>query len=172
MNMKKYVLAFFLCFISITPILAQRDHIDISNYILCINSYAESSPWSNRIISTVSEYVQKNPKLALYAEHMNTLMIDNDTILGEFKNMISQKYEHHRPRLLILLGNPSLLLRDEYRELWGDIPIVLCSGKNHPRHQFTHWNQTVLINFPHKCQQCVTTSQHQCRFQTAFEHPL
>ena len=127
MNMKKYVLAFFLCFISITPILAQRDHIDISNYILCINSYAESSPWSNRIISTVSEYVQKNPKLALYAEHMNTLMIDNDTILGEFKNMISQKYEHHRPRLLILLGNPSLLLRDEYRELWGDIPIVLCS---------------------------------------------
>jgi hypothetical protein len=25
------------------------------------------------------------------------------------------------------LGNPSLLLRDEYRELWGDIPIVLCS---------------------------------------------
>ncbi len=46
MNMKKYVLAFFLCFISITPILAQRDHIDISNYILCINSYAESSPWS------------------------------------------------------------------------------------------------------------------------------
>ena len=127
MNMKKYVLAFFLCFISITPILAQRDHIDISNYILCINSYAESSPWSNRMISTVSEYVQKNPKLALYAEHMNTLMIDNDTILGEFKNMISQKYEHHRPRLLILLGNPSLLLRDEYRELWGDIPIVLCS---------------------------------------------
>ena len=58
---------------------------------------------------------------------MNTLMIDNDTILGEFKNMISQKYEHHRPRLIILLGNPSLLLRDEYRELWGDIPIVLCS---------------------------------------------
>ena len=79
------------------------------------------------MISTVSEYVQKNPKLALYAEHMTTLMIDNDTILGEFKNMISQKYEHHRPRLLILLGSPSLLLRDEYRKLWGDIPIVLCS---------------------------------------------
>ena len=127
MNIRKHLLLFFLCFISITPILAQRDHIDISNYILCINSYAESSPWSNRIISTVSEYVQKNPKLALYAEHMTTLMIDNDTILGEFKNMISQKYEHHRPRLLILLGSPSLLLRDEYRELWGDIPIVLCS---------------------------------------------
>ena len=127
MNIRKHLLLFFLCFISITPILAQRDHIDISNYILCINSYAESSPWSNRMISTVSEYVQKNPKLALYAEHMTTLMIDNDTILGEFKNMISQKYEHHRPRLLILLGSPSLLLRDEYRKLWGDIPIVLCS---------------------------------------------
>ena len=62
MNMKKYVLAFFLCFISITPILAQRDHIDISNYILCINSgkyhiayrlYLES-PYTNVAVFKIS----------------------------------------------------------------------------------------------------------------------
>lgn len=105
MNMKKYVLAFFLCFISITPILAQRDHIDISNYILCINSYAESSPWSNRMISTVSEYV-KEPKTGIICGTYEYFNDDNDTILGEFKNMISQKYEHHRPRLLIIIGKP------------------------------------------------------------------
>lgn len=140
MNIKKHLLLFFLCFVSITPILAQRDHIDIPNYILCINSYAESTPWSNRMISTISEYAQKNPQLALYAEHMNTLMVENDTILAEFKNLISQKYSTHRPRLLVVLGNPALLLRDEYRKLWGDIPIVLCSEEDYigPRENYIH----------------------------------
>lgn len=90
MNIKKHLLLFFLCFVSITPILAQRDHIDISNYILCINSYAESAPWSNRMISAISEYVQKVPQLTLYAEHMNMLMIDTDTTLKEFKNLIQE----------------------------------------------------------------------------------
>ena len=131
MNIKKHLLLFFLCFVSITPILAQRDHIDISNYILCINSYAESAPWSNRMISAISEYVQKVPQLTLYAEHMNMLMIDTDTTLKEFKNLIQEKYSKHHPRLLVLLGNSALLLRDEYRELWGDIPIVLCSEENY-----------------------------------------
>lgn len=116
---KKTSATVFLCFVSITPILAQRDHIDISNYILCINSYAESAPWSNRMISAISEYVQKVPQLTLYAEHMNMLMIDTDTTLKEFKNLIQEKYSKHHPRLLVLLGNSALLLRDEYRELWG-----------------------------------------------------
>ena len=91
MDIKKRLLLLLLCFISIVPSIAQRDHIDISNYILCINSYAESSPWSNRMISTVTEYVQKDPQLALYAEHMNMLMIENDSTLAEFKLSISQK---------------------------------------------------------------------------------
>ena len=77
------------------------------------------------MISAISEYVQKVPQLTLYAEHMNMLMIDTDTTLKEFKNLIQEKYSKHHPRLLVLLGNSALLLRDEYRELWGDIPIVL-----------------------------------------------
>ena len=51
----------FLCFLSAPSIQAQRNYIDIPNYILCINSYAESTPWSTRMISTISEYVQKAP---------------------------------------------------------------------------------------------------------------
>ena len=127
MNIRKYLWLFFLCFLSTSSIQAQRNYIDIPKYILCINSYAESTPWSSRMISTISEYVQKDPQLALYAEHMNTLMMDNDSILGEFKNMISQKYSQPHPRLLVLLGSPAFTLRDEYRKLWGDIPVILCS---------------------------------------------
>ena len=54
-------MALFLCFLSAPSIQAQRNYIDIPNYILCINSYAESTPWSTRMISTISEYVQKAP---------------------------------------------------------------------------------------------------------------
>ncbi|WP_294480348.1 ATP-binding protein [uncultured Bacteroides sp.] len=131
MNIRKLLSIILLCFLSATPILAQADHIETSNYILCINSYAESSPWSNRMISTVTKYVQKTSHLALYAEHMNMLLIENDTILDEFKMLISQKYKKHQPRLLILLGAPALMLRDEFRELWEDIPIILCSEETH-----------------------------------------
>ncbi|WP_195532990.1 ATP-binding protein [Bacteroides finegoldii] len=130
MDTKKYLLLCFLCFLSIIPISAQRTHIDTSNYILCINSYADFSPWSNRLISVVSEYVQRDPSIALYAEHMNVLMTCNDSILEDFKYMISQKYIKPAPRLLILLGNSSLMLRDEFRKLWGDIPIIVCAEKD------------------------------------------
>lgn len=127
MDIRKCLWLFSLCFLSAPSIQAQRNHIDIPNYILCINSYSESTPWSSRMISTISEYVQKDPQLALYAEHMNTLMIDNDSILEKFENMISQKYSQPRPQLLVLLGSPAFTLRDEYRKFWGDIPIILCS---------------------------------------------
>ena len=61
------------------------------------------------MISTVTEYVQKDPQLALYAEHMNMLMIENDSTLAEFKLSISQKYKRHRPRLLIFVGKSRLI---------------------------------------------------------------
>lgn len=140
MNFNKYILLLLLCTLTATHASAQRDHIDNSNYILCINSYAESSPWSNRMISTVTEYVQKLPEMALYAEHMNLLLIDNDTIMGEFNKLIAQKYGQHHPRLLVLLGCPSLTLCHEYRKLWGDIPIVLCSEENYigPQEAYIH----------------------------------
>ena len=88
MDIKKRLLLLLLCFISIVPSIAQRDHIDISNDILCINSYAESSPWSNRTRSPrETEYVQKDPQLALYAEHMNMLMIENDSTHGRIQTV-------------------------------------------------------------------------------------
>lgn len=131
MSFKKYLLVILLCGLSATSILAQSNQIDTSKYILCINSYAESSPWSNRMISTLTKYVQKVPQLSLYAEHMSILMIENDSILEEFKKLIALKYKEHRPTMLVLLGNPSLMLRDQYRELWGDIPIVVCSEEDY-----------------------------------------
>lgn len=127
MNIKKYVLLFLFFFLPVLLALAEKDSISTKNYVLCINSYAESSPWSNRIISDVAEYVGRDSQLTFQVEHMNMLMVDNDSLLDEFRNILFSKYRKNAPRVLVLLGNPSLLLRDEYRKIWGDVSIIACA---------------------------------------------
>ena len=86
---------------------------------------------SSRLISNVTEFVQKDPGVTLYVEHLNMLLVENDSILEEAKRNLFDKYEGRSPRMLLLLGNPALLLRDEYRKVWGDIPIVLCAQEDY-----------------------------------------
>lgn len=127
MNVRSLVVLFLFVLLPEFFVLAQKDSINTENYVLCINSYAESSPWSNRIISDIAEFIGKDPQLMLQVEHMNMLMIDNDSLLDEFRNVIFSKYRKHVPRGVVLLGNSSLVLRDEYRKIWGDVPVIVCA---------------------------------------------
>ena len=120
-----------LAFSYISPILAQKDSVDSSNYLLIINSYTEAAPWSFRMISAITEYAQNSPQLALYTEHMNMLMMDTDSTLNEFRQTVLEKYKQHSPRMLILLGNSSMILRDDFRKMWGNIPIILCAEEDY-----------------------------------------
>ena len=49
---------FLLCLLTINTVCAQGDEIDAKCYILCINSYTDASPWSSRVISCMTEFVQ------------------------------------------------------------------------------------------------------------------
>ena len=129
--MKQYLLFLFFYLLSVNWAFAQKDAIEGKSYILCINSYTESSPWSSRLISNVTEFVQKDPGITIYVEHLNMLLVENDSILEESKRNIFDKYKGRSPRMLLLLGNSALLLRDEYRKVWGDIPIVLCAQEDY-----------------------------------------
>ena len=129
--MKQYLLFLFFYLLSVNWAFAQKDAIEGKSYILCINSYTESSPWSSRLISNVTEFVQKDPGITIYVEHLNMLLVENDSILEESKRNIFDKYKGRSPRMLLLLGNSALLLRDEYRKAWGDIPIVLCAQEDY-----------------------------------------
>lgn len=120
-----------LAFSYISPILAQKDSVNSSNYLLIINSYTEAAPWSFRMISAITEYAQNSPQLALYTEHMNMLMMDTDSTLKEFRQTVLEKYKQHSPRMLILLGNSSMILRDDFRKMWGNIPIILCAEEDY-----------------------------------------
>lgn len=115
---------FFLC---ATPLVAQKGPVNATDYILVINSYTEAAPWSLRMVSAVTEYVQRQPELTLSTEHMNMLMMENDTILEEFKQIVFEKYKKKAPRMILMLGNSALILLDDLREVWGDIPVILCA---------------------------------------------
>ena len=91
--MKKYFLFLFFYLLFVSSAFAQKDTIDGKSYILCINSYTESSPWSSRLISNVTEFVQKDPEITLYVEHLNMLLVENDSILEESKRNIFDKYK-------------------------------------------------------------------------------
>lgn len=130
--MKRNLLSFLISLLSVASSLwAQENKIDNKDYILCINSYIESSPWSSKIISDLMEFVLKDYSITLYAEHMNMLIIDDETILDEFKQILFSKYKDHAPRMLVLVGNSALVLRDELRKVWGDIPLILCAQEDY-----------------------------------------
>ncbi|MCD8251499.1 MAG: ATP-binding protein [Phocaeicola dorei] len=130
MKLKLYVLlSLYLLFAG--SVSAQNRTINAPNYILAINSYTEAFPWSNRALSATTKYVLDNPPLALYVEHMNMLMMDNDTVLNEFKKDCLEKYSTHAPQAVLLLGNSAMILRDDLKSMWGDIPIILCAEENY-----------------------------------------
>lgn len=74
--MKKYFLLLFFYLLFVISAFAQKDAIDGKSYILCINSYTEASPWSSRLISNVTEFVQRDPEITLYVEHLNMLLVE------------------------------------------------------------------------------------------------
>lgn len=114
------------------PRICTKDTMDIKDYILIINTYTESFPWSNRLISTATNFVKDDPKLAVYTEHMNMIMIDNDSILDQFKDSLFDRYGSHRPRMLLLLGNSSLILKDDLRKCGVTFQWFSVPGKTIP----------------------------------------
>lgn len=119
-------LLFFILLFSL-PAFSQKE-VTTKDYILIINSYTEASTWSNGLISALITFTNQTTGLSLYAEHMNIYMIDNDSIINKFKQTLADKYTAHPPRLLVLLDNPALILREKFKQMWGDIPIVLCGN--------------------------------------------
>ena len=68
----------FLCLLSVNLVVAQNDTTYQKGYILVINAYTEATSWSSRMISTITRFVAEDPQLAVYTEHMNMMLIDDD----------------------------------------------------------------------------------------------
>lgn len=101
--------------------------------ILIINSYTESSLWSNDFINPIyQEFRTQKSHMDIYTEHMNMLTINNKEGIEAYKRELFEKYTDITPKLIVLLGNSAwVLLNKEIEERWKNVPVVLCAEKNY-----------------------------------------
>ena len=91
----------------------ETQHNLSNNSILIINSYTESSQWSNEFINPIYDQYGINNQTDIYIEHMNMLTIDNEQVLDEYKKKLHQRYGNITPKLIILLGNSAWVLMNK-----------------------------------------------------------
>ena len=86
-----------------------------ADYILIINSYTESTPWSRIFTTPIYErMVAGNEDIDAYTEHMDVMLMKNEKDVEDFTLYLLDKYKK-APKLIILLGNSSYaLLKDEW----------------------------------------------------------
>ena len=101
------------------------------DYLLIINTYTSDAPWSNAIIEPVQKLLSNERGVATFVEHLNMLIINDTVQFDMLKHAVLDKYSAKAPKAILLLGNPSLLLKDELRNRWGDVPLVLCAEEDY-----------------------------------------
>ncbi len=122
---KSYIILFFGLLFSITVRAQSEDASGFKNdYLLIINTYSSNAPCSNAIINSVQQRLSVDNTTAVYVEHLNTLLIDNQEEFNKVKQGIFAKYAAGAPKIVLLIGNPVLILLEDIRSRWGDVPII------------------------------------------------
>ncbi|MDL2291895.1 response regulator [Bacteroides sp. OttesenSCG-928-F21] len=138
--MNKLCISLLFCFLCVCTVKADTipqydvyDHDDPNHtihYILCINSYTEASAWSQRLLANITELSHRDPNLTFYVEHMNTLLLNDASMMEEFKQTVFSEY-NQQPCLVILLGNPALSLIDDINEVWKGANVLSCAQNDY-----------------------------------------
>lgn len=103
---------------------SDRDHRQY-DYVLILNSYNESAPWSNSITSPIMHKISELKDIDAYIEHLNLFMVNDSVMVDRFPQMLLNKYGKTPPKLLVLLGSMSMIFREEIKEMWGDVSILV-----------------------------------------------
>ena len=103
---------------------------DKRDYILVINTYAESTPWSRGIITDITARVEQIENLELYTEHINLLLVDSPREIETFETNLLREYGKKPPRALVLIGTPTALLRNFINSIWKGIPTIVCAEQD------------------------------------------
>ncbi len=109
---------------------SDRDHRQY-DYVLILNSYNESAPWSNSITSPIMHKISELKDIDAYIEHLNLFMVNDSVMVDRFPQMLLNKYGKTPPKLLVLLGSMSMIFREEIKEMWGDVSILVCDSDSY-----------------------------------------
>lgn len=118
------------------------------DYILIINSYIETTPLSKNIINPVIKMVAGNTGLDAFVEDMPLLLTENREMWNELRDRVFRKYRQHPPRVVVLIGTPVFMLRDDIRREWGDMPIVICGQKDYMGPEESYFERRAIL--PHE----------------------
>ena len=113
------------------------------DYLLILNSYTSDAPWSNAILSPLQHWTSQKQNIPLFMEHMNMLFINDSASVHKLQDSIFMKYGGKPPKVILLLGNSSLIMLDRIKQEWGDIPLILCGEDD-----FTGPNENFLWKKP------------------------
>lgn len=62
---------------------------------------------------------------------MNTLLMDQQSDLDNFRTNLSREYGKNPPRMLIYIGAPAFIMRDFAEKEWGKgIPSIICAEED------------------------------------------
>lgn len=104
---------------------------DKRDYMLVLNTYTESAPWSSHIINSIVAHIDQVDNFEVYTENMNSLLMTfkkhKTGEIESFKNNLLREYGKNPPRMLVLLGAPIAVLRDFVKQTWPGVPLILCS---------------------------------------------
>ncbi|MEQ2515831.1 MULTISPECIES: PAS domain-containing sensor histidine kinase [Bacteroides] len=62
--------------------------------------------------------------------HMNAILIQTDSLYNLVKEQIFNRFKNNKPDYLILFGRMAFSLRDQIKNEWGDVPMLLIGAND------------------------------------------
>ena len=122
---KRCIISLCFIFLYLSSAFATATIVGKHRRLLIINSYNESAPWSQELITPI--LLQTSPIEDITADvvHMNGTFIRNDSLYIRMENGIFERFQDKKPDYLVLLGNMAFTLRERILSEWGNIPMPL-----------------------------------------------
>lgn len=108
---------------------------DKRDYVLIINSYNESSSWGWEIITDITARIEQIENLEVYVEHMNTLLMDQQSDLDNFRTNLSREYGKNPAPDADIHRAPAFTCGHFAEKEWGKAPVdhLRRGGFHRPR---------------------------------------
>ena len=101
--------------------------------VLVINSYTESFLWTDYAFDgMINHFNHIGQRVKFSMESLNTQLLNSPDEIHARKERILHSCKALSPKTIVLLGNPAFIFfRDELRERWRDVPVVLCADSDY-----------------------------------------
>lgn len=95
-------------------------------HLAIINSYNENTTWPRKFInSIISEMSLHDDFGPVKVAHLNNSIIYDEEDYAELQTRFFEFFANQKPDYLVLIGTFAFTLRDQIKEHWGDIPMLL-----------------------------------------------